>query len=187
MKLAFHEATSMPCSLETDIAITSRAGFKGLELWTAKLDAYLAQHSLAELLGLLAQHRVEPLALNSIEFIAFRGAEEAQVQARLHELGAIARLIGCPTVVVVPSPLPRRDLPWAEVKAEYVRVLRGLSAIAGTYGVRLSFEFLGFGWCSVRTPRGAWEIVQECGCDNLGVTVDAAHFHAGGGLLSELD
>jgi 2-keto-myo-inositol isomerase len=70
---------------------------------------------------------------------------------------------------------------------EYVQVLRDLSDIASQYNVRLSFEFLGFGWCSVRTPRAAFEIVQKCDRDNVGMTVDAAHFYGGGGLISELD
>ena len=82
--------------------------------------------------------------------------------------------------------LPDREMSWAEVVDEYVTVLRDLSDIASQYDIRLSFEFLGFGWCSVRTPRAAFEIVQKCGRENVGMTVDAAHFYAGGGLLSEL-
>jgi 2-keto-myo-inositol isomerase len=186
MKLAFHGATTMTSDLETDLAVTAQAGFTALEVWAAKMDRYLAAHSLADLRTLFAEHGVTPLALNSIEFIAFRGSEYTQIQARLHELGRIAQAIGCPTVVVVPSPLPERDMPWSEVVAEYVQVLRDLSEIAGQYGVRLSFEFLGFGWCSVRTPRAAFEIVQACDRDNVGMTVDAAHFYTGGGLLTEL-
>jgi 2-keto-myo-inositol isomerase len=186
MKLAFHGATTMTSDLETDIAVTARAGFKALEVWAAKMDRYLAAHRLADLNALFVDHGVMPLALNSIEFIAFRGSEYAQVQARLHELGRIAQAIGCPTVVVVPSPLPDRNMPWSEVVAEYVNVLRDLSDIAGLYNIRLSFEFLGFGWCSVRTPRAAFEIIQKCDRNNVGMTVDAAHFYAGGGLLSEL-
>lgn len=186
MKLAFHGATTMTSDLETDIAVTARAGFKALEVWAEKMDRYLAAHSLADLNALFVDHGVMPLALNSIEFIAFRGNEYAQVQARLHALGRIAQAIGCPTVVVVPSPLPDRDMPWSGVMAEYVNVLRDLSDIAGLYNIRLSFEFLGFGWCSVRTPRAAFEIIQKCDRDNVGMTVDAAHFYAGGGLLSEL-
>jgi 2-keto-myo-inositol isomerase len=186
MKLAFHGATTMTSDLETDIAVTARAGFKALEVWAAKMDRYLAAHRLADLNALFVDHGVMPLALNSIEFIAFRGSEYAQVQARLHELGRSAQAIGCPTVVVVPSPLPDRNMPWSEVVAEYVNVLRDLSDIAGLYNIRLSFEFLGFGWCSVRTPRAAFEIIQKCDRNNVGMTVDAAHFYAGGGLLSEL-
>jgi 2-keto-myo-inositol isomerase len=186
MKLAFHGATTMTSDLETDIAVTAHAGFKGLEIWAAKMDRYLAAHSLADLKALFVDLGVQPLALNSIEFIAFRGSEYAQVQACLHELGRIAQAIGCPTVVVVPSPLPDRDMPWSDVLAEYVKVLRDLSDIARLYDITLSFEFLGFGWCSVRTPRAAFEIIQKCDRDNVGMTIDAAHFYGGGGLISEL-
>ncbi len=187
MRLAFHGATTMTSDLQTDIAVTAQAGFTALELWTPKVDRYLAERPLAELCESFAQHAVAPLALNSIEFIGFRGNEYGSVQKRLHELGRIARAIGCPTVVVVPSPLPARELPWADVRSEYVRVLRDLGKIAAAYGVRLSFEFLGFGWCSVRTPRAASEIILECGCDNVGLTLDAAHFYGGGAGLEELD
>jgi 2-keto-myo-inositol isomerase len=187
MKLAFHGATTMTSDLETDVSITAGAGFKALEVWTEKMDRYLKAKSLDDLIALFVDHSVKPLALNSIEFIAFRGSEYAQIQARLQELGRIAQAIGCPTIVVVPSPLPARDLSWPDVVNEYVQVLRNLSEIASQYNVRLSFEFLGFGWCSVRTPRAAFEIVQKCDRDNVGMTVDAAHFYGGGGLISELD
>ena len=187
MLLAFHGATTMTSDLETDIGVSARAGFKALEVWARKMDRYLVDHSLADLNGLFENQGVMPLTLNSIEFIAFRGSEYNQIQARLHELGRIAQAIGCPTVIVVPSPLPDRDLPWADIAAEYVSVLRDLSSIARLYGIQLSFEFLGFGWCSVRTPRAAFEIIQKVDRENIGLTLDAAHFYAGGGLLSELE
>lgn len=187
MKLAFHSATTMTSDIETDVVVTSHAGFKALEVWAEKLDRYLADHTLADLNTLFVDHDVMPLALNSIEFIAFRGNEYHQIQARLHALGKIAQAIGCPTIVVVPSPLPDRNLSWSDVLAEYVKVLRDLSKIARTYQIKLSFEFLGFGWCSVRTPRAAFEIIQKVDCDNVGLTIDAAHFYAGGGLMRELD
>jgi len=78
-------------------------------------------------------------------------------------------------------------LQWADLLAEYAKVLRDLSEIARLYGIQLSFEFLGFGWCSVRTPRAAFEIIQQADRDNLGLTFDAAHFYGGGGLMSEID
>ncbi len=187
MKLAFHGATTMTSDLETDVIVTARAGFKALEVWAAKMDRYLADHSLSDLNALFVNHNVMPLTLNSIEFIAFRGSEYPQIQARLHELGKIAQAIGCPTVVVVPSPLPDRNLPWADIIAEYIKVLRDLSDIASLYSINLSFEFLGFGWCSVRTPRAAFEIIHKVGRDNIGLTIDAAHLYGGGGLTSELD
>ena len=187
MKLAFHGATAMTSDLETDVAISARAGFRTLEVWAEKMDRYLIDHSLSNLKALFANHGVAPIAFNSIEFIAFRGNEYSQVQIRLHELGKIAQVIGCPTIVVVPSPLPDRSLPWSDVLNEYVNVLRDLSDIARLYTCRLSFEFLGFGWCSVRTPRAAFEIIQKVDRVNVGMTLDAAHLYGGGGLLSEID
>jgi 2-keto-myo-inositol isomerase len=187
MKLAFHGATTMTSDLETDVSVTAHAGFKALEVWAAKIDRYIVAHSLAELNSLFENHGVMPITLNSIEFIAFRGSEYASIQARLHELGEIAQAIGCPTIILVPSPSPDRNLPWADVMAEYIKVLRDLSGIARQYNLKLSFEFLGFGWCSVRTPRAAFEIIQKVDRDNLGLTIDSAHFYCGGGLLSELD
>jgi len=187
MLLAFHGATTMTSDLETDVAVSAQAGFRALEVWAAKVDRYLAQHSLDDPKALFESKGILPLTLNSIEFIAFRGAEYAQIQARCRELCRIAQAIGCPTIVVVPSPLPDRNMAWAEVVAESVRVLRDLSDIAHVYGVKLSFEFLGFGWCSVRTPRAAFEIVKQVARDNVGLTLDAAHFYGGGGRLSEID
>jgi 2-keto-myo-inositol isomerase len=177
----------MLADLETDVSVSARAGFRALELWAAKVERYLAHHSLDDLAALFKSHGVLPLTLNSIEFIAFCGSEYALIQARCHEFGRIAQAIGCPTIVVVPSPTPDRNLAWSDVVAEYVTVLGDLGGIASRYGVKLSFEFLGFGWCSVRTPRAAFEIVERVNRDNVGMTIDAAHFYGGGGLMQELD
>jgi 2-keto-myo-inositol isomerase len=187
MKLAFHGATTMTSDLETDVAVTAFAGFNALEVWAEKMDRYLVNHSLADLNELFVNGGVMPLTINSIESIAFRGREYPKIEARLHELGRIAQVIGCPTVIVVPSPWPNRNTSWTEVVTEYVKVLRHLSDMARQYSLKLSFEFLGFGWCSVRTPRAAFEIIRKAERDNLGLTIDAAHFYSGGGLMSELD
>lgn len=187
MRLGFHGATSMTSTLEADVEATAHAGFLALELWAAKIDKYLADHSLDGLKALLTENGVAPMSINSIEFITFRGNEYPQIQARCRELSKLAQEIGCPTIVVVPSPIPSRETTWQEIVDEHVRVLRDLGAIAGEYGLKLSFELLGFGWCSVRTPRGAAEIVQKTGRDNVGLVVDCAHLYGGGGLFSEID
>lgn len=188
MKLGFHGATTMTSDLETDVAATAHAGYTALELWANKVDRFLADHSREDLKALLTEAGVDPLSFNSIEFIAFRSeAKYRDILARCGELSELAQFIGCPALVVVPSPTPDREMPWDEIVDEYVRVLRELSDISGQFGVQLAFEFLGFGWCSVRTPRGAWEIVRETDRDNVGLVIDAAHFYAGGGLLEEID
>jgi 2-keto-myo-inositol isomerase len=195
MKLAFHGATSMKADLSTDVLASAHAGFKALEVWAAKMDDYLAEHSLSELKALFVENHVEPASISSIEFIAFRNNQFKQVKDRCRELCTIAECIGCQTVVVVPSPTPQRGgdavlnlfVPWDEVVREYVNVLSELSAVARPHGVNLAFEFLGFGWCTVRTPRAAFEIIRKTGRENVGMNFDACHFYGGGGLLSEID
>ncbi len=187
MKLGFHGATTMTSDLVTDVEISAQAGFSGLEVWAEKVDHYLLDHSLADLSALFTQHNIRPLALDAIVFIGFRGQEYPQIQARCQEVSAIAQAIQCPTIVVVAGPLPNRETSWDEVVVEYVSVLRDLGSIAERYGVKLAFEFLGFGWTAVRTPRGAYEIIQKTGRANIGMSFDAAHFYGGGGLLEELD
>ncbi len=163
MKVGFHGATTMTADLQTDVAASAYAGFKTLELWAAKVDRFLADHTVADLKALLQNSNVAPMTFNAIEFIAFRGGEFSAIKDRCRQLCEIAQAIGCPSVAVIPSPTP------------------------SGYGIKLAFEFLGFGWCSVRTPRGAQEIIQKTGRDNVGMVVDAAHFYIGGGLLSEID
>ncbi len=187
MRLGFHGATSMTADLVTDVESTAYAGFQALELWANKTDKYLTDHSLDDLKALLTKNNVAPMSINSIEFITFRGNEYPKIKDRCRELSQLAQFIGCPTIIVVPSPSPSWQTTWTEIVDEHVRVLRDLGDIAAEYGVNLSFELLGFGWCSVRTPRGAWEIIKKTGRDNVGLVVDCAHLYGGGGLFNEID
>lgn len=187
MKICYHGATTMTSDLETDISTCKAVGLNSMEVWAEKVDTYLSSHSMSELKLLFTDNKIQAVALDALVFIGFRGDDYPQIQRRCHILCEIARSISCPTIVVVPSPLPNREITWGEVVNEYVNVLQDLGEIADGYGVRLAFEFLGMGWASVRTPRGAWEIVQKVSRENVGMVIDTAHFYGGGGLLSELD
>jgi 2-keto-myo-inositol isomerase len=188
MLLGFNGATTMKATLPEDIAAASEAGFKALEIWAAKMDTYLVNHSLDDLNALFAEHRIYPASINSIEFITFRSADDyALIKARCHELCARADALGCDTIVVVPSPTPEGGASWREIKAESVRVLHDLADIAAPYGVQLAYEFLGFGWCSVRTLAQCWEIVQAVNRPNVGLVIDTCHFYAGGSELPSIE
>ena len=188
MLLGFNGATTMKATLPEDIVAAGKAGFKALEIWAAKMDTYLANRSLDDLNAIFTEHRLQPVSINSIEFVTFRSADDyALIQARCHELCARADALGCDKIVVVPSPTPKGGVSWEEIKAESVRVLHDLADIAAPYGVQLAYEFLGFGWCSVRTLGQCWEIVQAVNRPNVGLVVDTCHFYAGGSELSSLE
>jgi 2-keto-myo-inositol isomerase len=188
MLLGFNGATTMKADLPADIAAAGQAGFKALEIWAAKMDKYLADHTAADLAALFDQHGVRPVSINSIEFITFRPlAEYESIKARCQELCEISRALGCDKIVVVPSPTPEDGATHEEIQAESVKVLRELAEIAKPYDVKLAFEFLGFGWCSVRTLEQCWEIVKETNRANVGLVIDTCHFYAGGSTLPSIE
>jgi len=187
MILSFHGATTMSSNLETDVTISRQAGFDALEVWYPKVEKYLENHLVEDLKALFSENKIKPVALDALEFVGFRGEDYVSIQKRCREMCEIAVAINCPTIAVVPSQTPNMQITWPEIVKEYVSVLCDLSDISAPYGIKLAFEFLGFGWCSVRTPRAAWEIVQKVGRENVGMVIDTAHFYAGGGLMRELE
>ncbi len=187
MLLAINGATTMKATLPEDIAAASAAGFKAIEIWAAKMDAYLETNSIEGLKTLFVNADLQPASINSIEFITFRPPEEyATVKARCRELCEMAQSLNCDKIVVVPSPTPE-GMGWGEIKDGSVRVLRELSKVAEPYGIKLAFEFLGFAWCSVRTLGQCWEIVRETSCANVGLVIDTCHFYAGGSDLHTIE
>lgn len=184
MLIAFNGATTMKADLATDIHVAWAAGYDLLEIWAAKLDDYLAAHSMAELKDLFT--KVRPYSINSIEQITFRHqAGYQEVQARCRRLSEIAQALDCPYIVVVPSPLPA-GMSKDEVRNESVRVLRDLAGIAAEHRIGLAFEFLGFADCSVNNLADCWKIVEEVNRENVGLVIDTFHFHVGSSTLESL-
>jgi 2-keto-myo-inositol isomerase len=186
MYLGLNGATTMKADLTTDIRVAGQAAYDVVEIWAAKLDEFLKTGTLDDVARLLAEAGIKAHAINSIERITFRDpAGRAEVRGRCKQLGRYAQAIGCPYIVVVPSPLPE-GADFEDVQRESVAVLRELAVITREYDVGLAFEFLGFAWCSVRTLAEAWAIVQEVDRPNVGLVIDTCHFYAGGSTLASI-
>jgi 2-keto-myo-inositol isomerase len=97
----------------------------------------------------------------------------------------VADAIGCETILVVPSPRPKRVSDGA-IERESVRVLRELSRMAKPHGVRLAYEFLGFADCSVNSLAQCAAIVEKVARPNVGLVLDTFHFFAGGSTLASI-
>lgn len=67
------------------------------------------------------------------------------------------------------------------------QALLEIAAIAADDGVRVGFEFLGFGWCSVSTLGFARRIVEGMGEPTVGLVIDTFHYYIGGSRLEDLD
>ena len=188
MNIALNGATTMRARLEIDFAAAEGAGFDYVEIWAAKLRAFLGQRSADELKFLIDEIGVPPLSINSIEHVTFRDAPAYEaIKAECEELSGIAAEIGCPFIVVVPGKLPNAGASRAEVIAESVRVLSELCDIAARHHVALAFEFLGQTDCSVQTLDLAHEIVRATDRANLGLVIDSFHFYAGGSTMEMIE
>ena len=181
MRLALNGATTMRADLATDLRAASAAGFDYVEIWAAKLRAFLKERSTSELRDLFTQSGIPPLSINSIEHVTFRDERAVEaIKQECEELSSIAAAIGCPCIVVVPGRLPPSGASRETVIDESIRVLNQLCDISGRHGVSLAFEFLGQPDCSVQTLGLAAEIVRQAGRNNIGLVIDSFHFYAGG-------
>ena len=188
MKLALNGATTMRADLTTDLQAAKAAGFDYLEIWAAKLRAFLKERSTSELKDLFAESGLSPLSINSIEHITFRDEQAYEsIKRECEELSRIAEAINCPCIVVVPGPLPKVGASRDAVVAESVRVLHELCDISSAHGVSLAFEFLGQPDCSVPTLDLAADIVREADRQDLGLVIDSFHFYAGGSTFAMIE
>ena len=191
MKLALNGATTMRADLATDLQAAKNAGFDYLEIWAAKLRAFLKERSTSDLRDLFSGSGLSPLSINSIEHITFRDAQAFEsIKRECEELSSIASEIGCSCIVVVPGRLPRGGASREDVVAESVTVLNELCDISANHNVALGFEFLGQPDCSVPTLDLAAEIVRKAGREDLGLVIDSFHFYAGGStseMIEDLD
>ena len=188
MKLALNGATTMRADLATDLQAAKAAGFDYVEIWAAKLRAFLKDRSTSELSDLFSRSGLPPLSINSIEHVTFRDAAAYEsIKHECEELSLIASSIGCPCIVVVPGRLPSGGASREAVIAESTRVLNELCDIAANHNVALAFEFLGQPDCSVQTLDLAAEIVRKVDRENLGLVIDSFHFYAGGSTLEMIE
>lgn len=188
MQIALNGATTMQADLATDFQAAKAAGYDYLEIWAEKLRTFLHLHSNRELVELIATAGVPPLSINSIEHVTFCDSPKWEsIKTQCAELSRVAETIGCPFIVVVPSPLPASGANRAEVISESVRVLRELCDIAARHNVSLAFEFLGQPDCSVPTLDLAHEIVRATERKNLGLVIDSFHFYAGGSTIEMVE
>jgi 2-keto-myo-inositol isomerase len=186
MTLGLNGATTLKADLATDIAVAGKAGFDFVEIWAAKLIGYLDRGGLPALRRDLRRAGVTPATLNSVERITFNDPSgHIRMLEEFRRLCRVAEAIGCATILVVPSPRPKR-VSDGEIERESVRVLRELSRLAKPHGVRLAYEFLGFADCTVNSLAQCAAIVAKVARPNVGLVLDTFHFFAGGSTLASI-
>src|SRR5512138_1894735 len=135
MELGLNGATTLTSDLATDVAVAGQAGFDFVEVWAAKLLGYLERGGLRALKRDLRAAGVRPATLNSVERITFNDPSgHTRMLGDFQRFCHVAQVIGCETILVVPSPRPAKATARA-IERESVQVLRELSAIASEHCV----------------------------------------------------
>ena len=177
--------------------LAARVGYKGID-WafgpakSAGVDATRA---------LLAELGIVPTIVN-LPMNGTLGPDDAAFEAQLGGLAedaAFCRAIGCSRfqLVLGPTTLPgqSKQARWEQVRHRLARV----GDVIAPHGMRLGLEFLGPLYFRTRQPPGAaapsvpfvWTLRDTLAlCDasagNVGVTLDAWHWHHSGGTVAEI-
>lgn len=184
MKSCINGATTMPYSLEQDVAAAARAGFDGLEIWWDKLVTYLDKHSLSDLKQLLDSSGVIPAGICPLRIWPFRDSELARQE--FHDAVQLAPHIGCQLLAVCPDFQPAR-LSREEALAIHAKELSGMARLAADNGIRLTVEPIG-GHTLVPGPSEALQLIEMAGAPaNVGILMDTFHYFRSGVSDQEIE
>ena len=177
MKSCINGATTMPYSLEQDVATAAQAGFDGLEIWWEKLVTYLDKHSTSDLKQLLENSGLTPVSICPLRIWPFRDSEPARQEFR--EAIQLAPQIGCNLLAVCPDFQPARLSP-EEALAIHAKELADMAQLAAENGIRLTIEPIG-GHTLVPGPSEALRLIEMAGAPgNVGILMDTFHYFRSG-------
>ena len=167
-------ATLMTTPTQRVIEIARETGYAGIE---ARAERLLKDAAEVRATANLVRTR-EVLTLNGI---ALTVQADGRMDRRLIEDDLKPRLqicqdLGSPYLLAIPPRAPgletRRAIPGTRDALELARDR------ADSVGVRIAFEFLGFGDCPINTPDIATETVDRI--DGINLVLDSCHWHASG-------
>ncbi len=167
-------ATLMTTPTPRVIEIARETGYVGIEARTERLLEDLGEvRATAEIV-----RPREVFTLNGVALtVRADGRMDRQlIEADLRPRLEICRDLGAPYLLAIPPRAPgletRRAIPGTRDALELARDR------ADRLGIRMAFEFLGFGDCPINTPAIATETVD--GIDGIELVLDSCHWHASG-------
>jgi 2-keto-myo-inositol isomerase len=179
MKIGFNEATALGCkgqSLLADLEACEKYGFDYIEIRFDCIRDYLKTHTLSELAAWFSSHHLKPFAYNTLIFFNQRDEEGIkEIDEEVDFILEVSKAIGMKMLITVPS-FDVKDKSIREIKEEAVERLRYLSDRVGD-DMRISLEFCGAPNCSINQFKTAYDVVEEVGRENVGITLDTFHFH----------
>lgn len=175
-------ATTMPYTLEQDLAAAATAGFEAVEIWSRKLDAYLEDHDTSELKALLDSHGLRAASLCPYGLVGF--ADNREELESIERAAAVAAAIHCP-VLLVCADAPPEGMDRDEAFGTMALATRTYAERAAAHGVKIAIEPLGR-HPFIPGPREALEVIDRAGHGSLGLMMDFFHYHKSGVPLEDI-
>lgn len=179
MKTCINGATTMPYPLETDIGAASQAGFQGIEIWKAKLDAFLQTRAIGDLKKVISDSGLEVAAI--CPFGGFVSCQEDEFEKKLQDLRPyfdIAARIECEALLVCAEGPGNRSL--NESLGAHASRLAKVADTGQSYGVKVAMEWF---W----NLRDAVKVIEVANHEYLKMMVDTFHWYRGDGNIANLD
>lgn len=170
------QVCSLNSPLDADVEDYAAGACRAIELWWGKLDAYLEQHSTADLKSLLAEHRMQaPVVSFQGGLLTSQGDFRREQWDLFQRRLALCQELGIGTLVLAGDLYGDFD----EAGLERARVsLTQAAAHAGVHRVRLALEFQGrASFCNNLQTAAA--IVNDAGSPHLGLCFDMFHYYIG--------
>ncbi len=189
MKFAINFATLNQCNLEEFVKLCSKFGFQYLELRTEKIEEYLKEKSLEQLVKLIRNFNVDIISLNSVEgFTLIPHQNIGYFKEKIKPLFTLCSKINCKSIIFVASP-NTFNLQRKEILKRTLNNLKSVYEYSANYGVKVLFEFIGFKNFSVRDLKTSIKILSILSSEmikNYGLVIDTFHFFIGGSSLFDL-
>jgi 2-keto-myo-inositol isomerase len=173
-RIYLNGATVMTTPTRRVMEIARETGYAGIEARAERLLPDAAEvHATAEI--------VRPGDVLTLNGVALTVRPDGRMDRRLIEEDLRPRLqicrdLGAPYLLAIPPRAPgletRRAIPATRDALELARDR------ADKLGIRIAFEFLGFGDCPINTPAIATETVD--GIEAVELVLDSCHWHASG-------
>jgi len=179
---------------EEKIEIASRAGYDGVGLRGNEVDAYLKEgHTLKNITALLKENRLVITDMGSIAGWQFtdhpplicrvkleREESNKKLNEELKILFERAATLGCPYIPAVSA---------INETGEFIKGVEDFAEVcdlAAGFGLRIAFEFVGFGK-QMNNLVIANKLINEAGRKNGGLLFDTFHFYRGNCNLEDLN
>ncbi len=175
MQALLAQVSSLSFDFAEDVSGYAAAGFRQMEVWLTKLEAFLRGHSAGELRQLLERHGMT-MPVASFQGGLFAGGQARDEAWQLFEQRlALCQALQIDTLVVAGDPSSPVDTATAQ---NVVDQLQQAAELASQFGVRLALEF------RAQSPllnnlETAAAVVRQIGHPALGLCLDTFHFHVG--------